>query len=488
MDNFLTHEISFQKKTYIIMIPMIFLSLLYMLTYSFETIDLIILIALSMVIGVINHEKYRHLIAFLLYGYVVQHIDQSGGMIMLHFEVFIMMGLLILYDDWQMVLTSLVAAAIHHVLFYYLQSSGFHVYIFPPSDNWFTVLEHCLYASLQAIVTAYGCYTRKIGSARLQYVSRVINEVIQEDKFFLTTELDDSDEFQRQFNQMAIKLRESAVSRRQTVKELNELSTRFIENTATIEEEINHNSTSTQTVASTIEQLDISSGEINHNVKNCNDSVKEATDICSDVAKQSVSCNRDLEKLQQLITQTKSNIVDVVNDTQGIHTILKSITDISEQTNLLALNASIEAARAGEAGRGFAVVADEVRALSLRTNSSVDEISKTLTKLDKNIKLSSDNVGEVNNYSGKLADIILQIISSIEKVERKIGTVATEIAHISHSVSEQNSAMNQVSSNINDISESSRVIAEKSINQKRETDRLSSILEAIEEQDRVFVL
>ncbi|WP_217491033.1 hypothetical protein, partial [Vibrio cidicii] len=76
---------------------------------------------------------------------------------MLHFEVFILLACMTIFHDWKMVFHCLLAAAIHHILFFYMQFEwGFGIFIFPPKSPFSMAVEHCLYATLQASISIYG--------------------------------------------------------------------------------------------------------------------------------------------------------------------------------------------------------------------------------------------------------------------------------------------------------------------------------------------
>ncbi|MBY4677132.1 methyl-accepting chemotaxis protein [Marinobacterium arenosum] len=179
-----------------------------------------------------------------------------------------------------------------------------------------------------------------------------------------------------------------------------------------------------------------------------------------------------ISQLAEEVQLASTIITRLESGSQEIHSITDVIRDIADQTNLLALNAAIEAARAGEYGRGFAVVADEVRSLSLRTQSSTQDIYDMIGKLQDDAKQAVSAMMQGNESAAKCVEsaesAAMEFVSIIDAVNA-LSDLNTQVA----SAAEQQST---VAEDINrSLSSISAVAAETAEGANRSNDSSRSL-------------
>jgi len=207
-------------------------------------------------------------------------------------------------------------------------------------------------------------------------------------------------------------------------------------------------------------------------------SVADATNEAMDINKKGTAAINEtipqMEGTRDLVKNNAEMISQLEAKSEEIKTVTSIISDIAEQTNLLALNAAIEAARAGEQGRGFAVVADEVRALAAKTSNATEQIGKTVTEINSEIKRAVSNSQSLISTIDQgvtLTQVVGQHLSAINGrsesiqsgVHALVGNVNSNseyIRHITSIVNQTNSRLESTEREVTSIAERSMSLSE----------------------------
>lgn len=409
---------------------------------------------LILIVPVVVSLKYpgevisRHAIGIGLQLFTALHIQQTYGLIEMHFEIFTILAFLSFYRDWKVIASSTATVAVHHILFFILQSNGQAVFIFEASHVQIHILLiHALFAVIEGIVLMYMANKNGTEAHSAFILAKNVSHIMQ--------------------HKNQLDLRESELIAHNDIKEFTELlsairvlvkqTTELSENTVSI----------TDNVQSTSEQLVKSSETSVKQVANIYHSIQEmaaainSITILSDQADKVSSeaeakttetvnsitrSRKGIESLRDTLVVASQAIQELNQKCQNISNVMQSIKSVAEQTNLLALNAAIESARAGEHGRGFAVVADEVRQLAIKSkvsaeeieaitaslisssSNSVNQMNGCVTLVDDAVASSSENVGTIKSVSSNIADMTIKVRQISASSKQQLG-LSSEISH-----------------------------------------------------------
>lgn len=224
---------------------------------------------------------------------------------------------------------------------------------------------------------------------------------------------------------------------------------------------------SAESVATAINEVNISSDQLQESFKDVNRSTVSAAKLANEAV---VESNEAQKKLDELIKRSEE-----------IAEFVKIISSISSQTNLLALNATIEAARAGDAGKGFAVVASEVKELAGQTNSATEEIRSKI----EFIQSSTSAVAEALNKSATLVSNIDEASSSIASAVEEQSSVTAEM---SNSISRVNKSVQVIRDNLTEVLSLARTTDEGAAETKMAAQSLESLAENLNDLVEYFAM
>ncbi|ETP71823.1 methyl-accepting chemotaxis protein [Lachnospiraceae bacterium JC7] len=183
--------------------------------------------------------------------------------------------------------------------------------------------------------------------------------------------------------------------------------------------------------ASSVEELSATMNEISDKIKVTASKAKEASDL-------GAGAGQAVQTSNSKMAEMSAAMEDIVERSNEISKIIKTIDDIAFQTNILSLNAAIEAARAGSAGKGFAVVADEVGNLAKKSQEAA-----------QNTALLIEETIEAVQRGGRISEETAEALNSVTEKSLKITNLVDEISDASN---EQAKGVAQVTEGIDQIS------------------------------------
>ncbi|MEH6491618.1 methyl-accepting chemotaxis protein [Halopseudomonas sp.] len=373
------------------------------------------------------------------------HINQSHGTLEMHFSIFVLLAFLIYYRDWLPIAVATLVIAVHHFMFFYLQSQQLGVWL-AKGVTFGLVFVHAGYVLVEAAVLIYlarlGYRDALEGEAMARATAMMLASGKGVDLTYrvpMRTPMIDS------FNNLVASLDTMVADVEGNLQRLAQVGQTVTSKSGAVRQSAERQQDETHYMVQAMHEMSHATAEVARNAA-------EAASASEDADRHAQQGHKAMQDIRQEVGSLEANIRrtgEAVNGAAQLAVDIDQVVDVikgvAEQTNLLALNAAIEAARAGEQGRGFAVVADEVRNLSQRTAHSTAEIQDFIARLQQAseeargamqlsqasvtrcMTVTDDSVHTLAGIVGEVAGIA-KLNSSIAAATQEQATVGDDVA------------------------------------------------------------
>lgn len=435
---FIAYFTSSWVEPFLLGLPILALPLILSYTHPFQSVS-----------------RYAFAIAVQLF--TALHIQQAFGMTELHFEVFVMLAFLSYFRDWKTIAVGTATVAVHHIIFYFVQSNGGGLVIFEEGRVAFYILAiHAAFAVAEGVILGLMAKSSFSEARGAVILNKTVSEIMSEKgvlnlKIDIPNDIHSVEEFKSLIEAFKSLIKESNTlsSNVSAVAQRVNSSSGTLDTSVTLSaEQVKLISASIEEISHTIEDVAIRSKESNlHAEKAKNSTVETKASIAGS--------SENVSQLRQTLTVASGAIQTLSHKCNNISEVMQSIKSVAEQTNLLALNAAIESARAGEHGRGFAVVADEVRNLAIKSKESAEEIEQITVGL---ITSANASVTQMNDC----VTMVDEAVNSSSAAMEKMDSVVNSFQLVSDNITNVAASADMQSKNVKSINDSTQLLLELS--------------------------
>ena len=197
--------------------------------------------------------------------------------------------------------------------------------------------------------------------------------------------------------------------------------------------------------------------------------ISTAAQFTSSLSQLTQTGSDDMRKLMAVMKEIQDSSTEILG-------VASTLSTFAHKIDLLSMNASIEAAHSGEAGKGFAVIAHEIKDLASQTSQWSGKIAEIITSIISSIDSSAQLTSKVNQA---LTQIDKGSVQSAERVNaawegmkaqqsagneiaKDASSLATSAAHMKNEIKSQDKFAASVMNNMQELCEASQAVNDAS--------------------------